>query len=1780
MKKLIPILLLLSCYCVQAQQISPQVNSNQRSLEPQTISAISNNSDWDEIEAFHDGFARVLKGERFTFIDQSGRAICPPSFEAARNFSNGLAAVQQNGKWGFINNTGVLVIPARYEIVFDFSNNTSAVLAGKRWQLINKGAVVMATPDIDVCYGFKNGIAKIGKGGKVGTMTESGVITMTNELVPVPSTRRNAPATNSAASDCPPNIDFEEGTLTNWNCFIGSVDSVGTTNVIAVTPSAPINNRHRVYPRTMPSALDPFGLFPINPPDGSNYAVKLGNTNIGAQAERIQYVLHVPLNDSNFSLKYDYAVVFQDPGHTEWTQPRFIARLFDSAANAYVSCASFEYISTTNLPGFAMSTVDTSVIYKPWSSVFISLRGYAGKTMYLEFTTADCVRRGHWGYAYVDVESTCGNSIDVQYDCSFSGTATLDAPPGFEFYNWWNQNFTSTIATGQHVVLNPAPPANSTVWVEMVPYNDFGCRDTLKVTLEGGFTPHFTASDTVVTCAPHGITFYNTDIPSANAVWDFGDGTPQGSGDTITHVFTLPGTYMVTLTVTLPSGCTGTTQHTVTVLQPTASIDYAGGTSCNSRNVRFDAVFTNVNGVIWDFGDGTTLSSMTAPVFHTYATPGVYVPNVTVQSNGGCEIQVPGIDTISIEQIVAGFTYTQQPGCSNTAVNFTDTSHSLFGIASYSWDFGDGTTGSGDNTSHSYSATGVYDVQLIVTGVTGCKDTIVQQVNVNLFAAPSAFISGPRQACVNSQSTFVANITSTDPVTSILWNSNGTQGSSNNFDITYTAAGSYDVQLIVATANGCADTTETRIIVNDGPVVDQPADQTICNGAQTTAVVFTSNNASASFDWTNDFPSIGLAASGSGDIAAFTGVNNGSVPAIANITVSATANGCPSAPVSFSITVQATPVMSQPSDQQVCNGGTTAAIIFSSFARNMSMNANFTWTNDQPSIGLASSGSGNIPPFTATNNGTAPITATIIITPSDNGCVGNPVTFHITVDPTPVMDQPSSQAICNGSSSSAITFTSTSSAIQYSWTNDQPSIGLGASGTGDIPTFTATNTGSSVITATIAVTPVVNGCNGDTKYLTITVSPTPNVDQPADQTVCHGAAINPIHFTGLVSNTVYDWSNSLTSIGLAANGDGDIPAFNPINNELNSVTATITVTPGLNGCMGTPKDFAITVLPWANLVQPLNQFLCDGQNSPVMTFVGTLSNTSFTWTNDNTAIGLPATGTGSIPSFPAVNTGNTAIVATITVTASANGCPGNTKTFTMQIDPTPDMAQPANQVLCNNAYTGSINFTSTVANTNFTWINSNTDIGLPANGTGNIPPFLAVNPNPYPITATITVIGSVNSCSSVARTFTITVDAMPGIDPVNDQFVCNGIRTSPIPLTGTVPGTVYTWTNNNPSIGLPASGTGDIPGFLATNAGSTPVIATINVYATTANTCQPTGTIFKITVNPTPGVAAGGGNVICRGSNLNLTVSGAAQYSWSPSTGLSCVDCPNPTATPTDPIQYVVEGISIFGCRATDTIQVEVIQPFDMLVNPGDTICAGRSINLNAMYAQNYSWSPSTGLSATNIANPVATPTANTQYQVIGYDNHHCFTDTGYVNVSVGPNPLLEIGPDITASTGSTVTLSPQTQNGPIVSWSWSPSTNLSCSNCPNPTVTVANNQSYVLSVTNSYGCVVQDTVDLFTFCKGSQVFVPNAFTPDGDGLNDVLMIRGIGVQIKSFRVFNGWGVLIFEKQNFNPNEPRYGWDGKVRGVPATPDVYVYTAEVVCDNGLVYTYKGNTTILK
>ena len=181
----------------------------------------------------------------------------------------------------------------------------------------------------------------------------------------------------------------------------------------------------------------------------------------------------------------------------------------------------------------------------------------------------------------------------------------------------------------------------------------------------------------------------------------------------------------------------------------------------------------------------------------------------------------------------------------------------------------------------------------------------------------------------------------------------------------------------------------------------------------------------------------------------------------------------------------------------------------------------------------------------------------------------------------------------------------------------------------------------------------------------------------------------------------------------------------------------------------------------------------------------------------------------------------------------------------------------------------------------------------------------------------------------------------------------------------------------------------------------------------------------------------------------------------------------------------------------------------------------------------------------------------------------------------VGKPTPVTLGKDTTITSGSTYQLSLQSANNDIVKWRWSGATGISCATCPTPVVKLSDDACISCTAINQYGCVSSDTICIKTFCPTTELFVPNAFTPDGDGINDKLVLQGKGIRmVKSFRIFNRWGEVVFEKVNFNPGDPAYGWDGKVRGKEASPDVYVYVCEVICEKGLPTIFKGNTAILK
>ena len=703
------------------------------------------------------------------------------------------------------------------------------------------------------------------------------------------------------------------------------------------------------------------------------------------------------------------------------------------------------------------------------------------------------------------------------------------------------------------------------------------------------------------------------------------------------------------------------------------------------------------------------------------------------------------------------------------------------------------------------------------------------------------------------------------------------------------------------TAGGCTANDAVDVTVNPNPTVLDPTDQSLCANTSVTAINFSGSSLATIYNWTNSTPSIGLVGSGTSNIASFTALNAGSSPVIATITVTPTLNSCTGIAQSFTITVNPIPTVVDPIDQTICSNTSISAVNFSG----NSVSTVYNWTNSSPSIGLVASGTGNIAPFTATNSGSTPVISTITVTPTLGSCVGSPQTFTITVNEIPIFtaalsSNPSACLLSDGSIG-LISGLNPSSSYTFAYTDDGIPIGplsitSNAGGTYALFGLNAGNYSNFTI---------FNGSCSYTLASTITlVDPlSPNLVITNPLAVCAPSTVNitaPAVTVGSTNTGVVTyWTDLATTIPLAtpsaitSSGTYYIQATNAGCTDIELVVVSITPLPTMN--------------------DPLDQVLCGNTLINAVNYSGASPSNVYNWTNNNPSIGLLATGSGNIAAFNAVNGGTVASVSTITVTPSVGACIGTPQSFTITVNPVPTIADPANQVLCANASTTAINFVGGSGSTVYNWVNTSTNIGLVANGSGNIGMFSAINNGNTPIVATITVTPSLGTCVGSNQTFTITVNPLPTISAGADQSVCLGTS---IILSGSG-GATYTWDNG------------------VTNGQSFPSLIGNTVYTVTgtdANGCVntdnvstnvilvPVASILPDVTNGYPGLVVNFGNNSMNGTSYNWVFGNGGNMNLTTLT--------TQTITYSDPGTYTVLLTASNGiCDDVATIQI-VVMPF------------------------------------------------------------------------------------------------------------------------------------------------------------------------------------------------------------------------------------------------------------
>jgi gliding motility-associated-like protein len=325
------------------------------------------------------------------------------------------------------------------------------------------------------------------------------------------------------------------------------------------------------------------------------------------------------------------------------------------------------------------------------------------------------------------------------------------------------------------------------------------------------------------------------------------------------------------------------------------------------------------------------------------------------------------------------------------------------------------------------------------------------------------------------------------------------------------------------------------------------------------------------------------------------------------------------------------------------------------------------------------------------------------------------------------------------------------------------------------------------------------------------------------------------------------------------------------------------------------------------------------------------------------------------------------------------------------------------------------------------------------------------------------------------------------------------------------------------------------------------VTTTYFVTATSPDGCIEKDSVV-ITVFDTVIAVLSSDTALCPGQCVNLSGLGGLYYSWSPATGLNATNQPFVTSCP--PSTQVYSFTTWVGsCSDTKSVTVQVLPLPTLSLDDNVNLCKGDSVLLQPFGCTNYSWSPPTGLSATDIPNPWAFPNTTTTYTVTATNANSCpvvLKDSIIVNVIINP---YTVAPETTIILGTSVSIY---ANGGA-NYFWTPGETLSNTNTPDPVASPTATTTYYVTIIFPDGCKAYDSV-IVRVDPNPIINFPNAFTPNGDGKNDRFRPQYKGLlDVEYFRVYNRWGQLLYESTNISE-----GWDGTFKGLEQEVGTYVY----------------------
>ncbi len=621
----------------------------------------------------------------------------------------------------------------------------------------------------------------------------------------------------------------------------------------------------------------------------------------------------------------------------------------------------------------------------------------------------------------------------------------------------------------------------------------------------------------------------------------------------------------------------------------------------------------------------------------------------------------------------------------------------------------------------------------------------------------------------------------------------------------------------------------------------------------------------------------------------------------------------------------------------------------------------------------------------------------------------------------------------------------------------------------------------------------------------------------------------------------------LDSVQLSATGTGNFtwtPGTNIIGvNTPNptvfpKVPTTYTVTLENLGCRSNDTVRLTPLFDLTNNITALPAAICQEDTLRLTGSSNKTNNLRWLW---GPASNLATPGTQSTLAFPLLNTNFTL------QTTWGNNCVVK-KSINIPVTPLAIPQAGPNVDFC--AGQTAVQLTATGGQT-YTWSPS---AGLSAS---NI-----ANPTASPtITTSYVVSVGVNGCSRKRTdTVVVTVRQKPIVNITNDTLICV-IDTLQLNVAGQ--GSIL-WS----------------PNYMINNTSSFTPLVSPDVptkyrmrYTDLFGCFQDDSVLVDVKAQVT--LDAGNDTSICLTDGYRLSTTGdAVSYTWIPDLYLDDADIKNPFAKPASSISYTVIG-NIGKCQAQSDVTIKVVPPPPAFAGPDATICFGQNAQLTAAGGSSYSWSPANFLSNQNIADPVVQqPRTSMTYIVTVTDTLGCtkaINDT--ILVKVIPPLKVDAGPsDTSIVKGQQLFL----RGTGALNYTWLPATWLSNAFIANPVANPIDSIKYILVGRDANGCVGTDSINVTVFSIEPSMYVPTAFTPNGDGNNDV--IRPILVGMKSltyFRVYNRFGELVFTTSRFEE-----GWNGVFKGKPQDTATFVWVAQGLTYKDEVINKKGHVVLIR